>query len=528
MLDYSNRLTTAVAWSRTYANRGITTPVPAVLHHLDCSTRNGSDAVAAWLRWHDTTQDRYFSRQAWAWYVVLEQARVEALASHHLPGIRSNLDSADTITASQAQAGALYRTARAIFSNDQSVAIQLSSVSMALADVIGKTLHDARAALSDGARFAASVLPLIQRLMVEIDSSASAEMAALALALPLCAASPLHDANVLGDGDDAEDSTDGIEPELLERDYPGYRVYSSRWDETLLAAHYYRSDDAAALQFLGERCTRRSRQLARRLQRELVVAHLRRWSFDEEDGSLDGRRLARLIAPGGRIDVFRKESEKPIPEACVLLLVDQSGSMQGERQRMAVLAIDLAVHTLEICGIRCEVLGYTTRYRADNPLCRSWQDAGAPSAPGRLNAVRHIVYKTASQPWRRCRHTLGLMLRAGFGKENIDGEALDWAARRLAARPEPHKILVVLSDGAPCDESTQHANGHAFLDAHLRAVIKAVEASPVRLAAIGTGHHVGRYYRNALTLRGVDEVAEVLFGHLGVLLTRPNMSERAQ
>lgn len=208
-----------------------------------------------------------------------------------------------------------------------------------------------------------------------------------------------------------------------------------------------------------------------------------------------------------------------MPDACVTLLVDQSGSMRGERQRMAALAIDLAVHSLEVCRVRCEVLGFTTRFGADNPVAQAWRKAGSPSAPGRLNALRHVVFKTPSQPWRRARPQLGLLLREAFGFENVDGEALHWAARRLAHRPEPRKILVVLSDGAPYDAATAQANGREYLEHHLRAVIAELESSPIHLVAIGTGQEVGRYYRQAVTVRRPEAVAEVLFDRLGDLLT---------
>jgi len=188
---------------------------------------------------------------------------------------------------------------------------------------------------------------------------------------------------------------------------------------------------------------------------------------------------------------------------------------------MAALAIDLAVHSLESCNIRCEVLGFTTRFGDDNPIAAHWHRQGAGGEPGRLNALRHVVYKRAEQPWRQARGQLGLMLREDFGHENIDGEALHWAARRLLRRREPRKLLIVLSDGAPFDSATAAANGRGYLEHHLRQVIAGIEASPVQLLAIGTGQDVSRFYRHACIVRQPAQVPDVLFERLGELLTMP-------
>jgi cobaltochelatase CobT len=195
--------------------------------------------------------------------------------------------------------------------------------------------------------------------------------------------------------------------------------------------------------------------------------------------------------------------------------------MRGARQQITAQAIDLAVHALEACQIRCEVLGFTTRFGAKNPIVDQWRRMGSPIEPGRLNALRHIVYKTPNQPWRGNRHQLGLLLREGFGHENIDGEALHWAACRLMRQPQPRKILIVLSDGSPYDRSTALANGRTYLENHLREVITKIELSPIHLVALGASQDVGRFYRHALKLHQPESVAEVLFDQLAELLTRP-------
>jgi len=308
----------------------------------------------------------------------------------------------------------------------------------------------------------------------------------------------------------------------VDRRYPGYAIFTRRWDQVLDAAQLYQPGDALNLRPIPEPDQLQARRLALRLQRRLLAARLRRWSFDLDEGRLDSRRLSRLLSRRPPFAVFRQEDEAPLPEACVTLLVDQSGSMRGLPQRLTAQAIDLAARTLEIAGIRCEVLGFTTRFGADNPLMRAWRAAGQPPRPGRLNAPRHLIYKGADQPWRQRRLYLGLLLREGLGRENLDGEALDWAARRLLARPEPRKVLIVLCDGAPLDEATVAANGRRFLEDHLRAVIAAMESSLIHLAAIGAGGTVGRFYRQALSLYQPDQVADMLFQHLGDLLNRPH------
>ncbi|WP_158307446.1 cobaltochelatase CobT-related protein [Methylomonas methanica] len=306
----------------------------------------------------------------------------------------------------------------------------------------------------------------------------------------------------------------------IESASPTYRRYCTQWDEEVPARAFCTPEDRRALANLDVNDRRKARRLAMRLQRRLLIARHRQWQFDQESGQLDSRRLARLLNPAGPMAVFRQERETAVPEACVTLLVDQSGSMRGRPQRLAVQALDFAVQVLEACRISCEVLGYTTPYGVDNPVARLWQSRGSPSLPGRLNATRHLIYKTARQPWRCSRNALGLMLRDGFGRENFDGEALDWAARRLLSRPERRKILIVLSDGAPYDAATVAAQGKTYLEAHLHAVIARIEAAGIQLSAIGAGARVSRFYRTSLNLQRPEAVTETLFNQLGDLLTK--------
>ncbi|WP_223135742.1 cobaltochelatase CobT-related protein [Halomonas sp. ANAO-440] len=373
--------------------------------------------------------------------------------------------------------------------------------------------------LEDSNTFSEILTPLVKRLTAYYSDSAHDSLTLHSDAV----SEPPEDDSISEEDTEGKAiaSQQGID-ELAERDdiKQDYAVYSRAWDEEHPASFWYRSEDAAALKSLDVLDRRRVRQLAHRLQRRLMAARLRHWSFDQDEGRLDSRRLARLIGDNPSRRIFRTENEAPVPEACVTILVDQSGSMRGQRRRMAAIVIDLAVHTLELCQIRCEVLGFTTRFNANNPLTLHWQQNGSPDAPGRLNAIRHIIYKTAEQPWRRARPQLGLLLRDELGHENIDGEALYWAAKRLIRQPQPRKILMVLSDGAPYDKATAQANGRAFLEQHLRHIIREIDHSPITLAAVGTGQDVARFYRQALTVRHPEAIAETLYERLGDLLTQ--------
>ncbi len=268
-------------------------------------------------------------------------------------------------------------------------------------------------------------------------------------------------------------------------------------------------------------------RLAKRLMRVLMSRQERHWRFDLDEGVLDGSRLGPFIAGGGRARPFKAEGESPFPSTVVTLLIDHSGSMRGRPMRIAALAVEIFARVLERCGVTCEVLGFTTRDWDGGAPARQWAADGYPEAPGRLNALEHIVIKSADTPWRRARVALGLFLRDEMLKENIDGEALDWAHRRLLARPETRRILVVVSDGTPMDEATLAANGYEYLESHLQTVIAGIEArSPVQLAAIGIGHDVSLFYGNATTIASIDELGPALGARLTELLGAPERAGR--
>jgi cobaltochelatase CobT len=269
-------------------------------------------------------------------------------------------------------------------------------------------------------------------------------------------------------------------------------------------------------------------RLANKLQRRLMAQQNRTWTFDLEEGVLDTARLTRVITDPTSPLSFKAESESPFRDTVVTLLLDNSGSMRGRPIMVAAVCADVLARTLERCGVKVEILGFTTRAWKGGQSREAWITAGKPSMPGRLNDLRHIIYKAADSPWRRARKNLGLMMREGLLKENIDGEALTWAHDRLRSRTEARQILMVISDGSPVDDSTQSANAALYLDKHLRQVIERIETqSPVELIAIGIGHDVTRWYRRAVTIVDVEQLGGVMIEKLAELFeTEPKAMTR--
>ncbi|HQU01867.1 MAG TPA: cobaltochelatase subunit CobT, partial [Acetobacteraceae bacterium] len=267
-------------------------------------------------------------------------------------------------------------------------------------------------------------------------------------------------------------------------------------------------------------------KLANRLQRRLMAQQTRAWEFDLEEGMLDAGRLARIIIDPLLPLSFKRERDTEFRDTIVTLLVDNSGSMRGRPITVAAMCGDILARTLERCGVKVEILGFTTRAWKGGQSREQWVAAGKPRNPGRLNDLRHIIYKSADAPWRRSRKNLGLMLREGLLKENIDGEALLWAYRRLLARPEHRRILMVISDGAPVDDSTLSVNTGNYLERHLRDVIRDIEARDlVELTAIGIGHDVTRYYRRAVTIVDAEELGGTMMKKLAELFDEDAANE---
>jgi cobaltochelatase CobT len=305
-----------------------------------------------------------------------------------------------------------------------------------------------------------------------------------------------------------------------------YKAYTTRFDEMVEAGELCDEEELARLRaYLDQQMAGLHNvvtRLANRLQRRLMAQQARSWEFDQEEGLLDAARLARVIVNPVHSLSYKIERDTEFRDTVVGLLIDNSGSMRGRPIAIAALCADILTRTLERVGVASEVLGFTTRAWKGGQSREQWLADGRPPSPGRLNDLRHIVYKRADEPYRHARKHLGLMMREGLLKENIDGEALLWAHNRLIARPEERRILMVISDGAPVDDSTASANGGAYLEKHLRQVIEWIERrSSVELVAIGIGHDVTRYYSRAVTIMDAEQLGGVMIEQLARLFETP-------
>jgi cobaltochelatase CobT len=345
------------------------------------------------------------------------------------------------------------------------------------------------------------------------------------------AAEDAQDAADAGDGEMMPGSSDddpgrpgrpGQLPRGRNDDTAVYRAFSVASDEVIEADQLCDADELARLRHLLDQQLAHLQsvisRLANRLQRRLMAKQTRAWEFDLDEGLLDAARLSRIVANPILPLAYKRERETDFRDTVVTLLIDNSGSMRGRPITVAAMSADILARTLERCGVKVEILGFTTRAWKGGQSRERWIGAGKPPNPGRLNDLRHIVYKAADAPWRRARRSLGLMLREGILKENIDGEALIWAHERLRARPEQRRILMVISDGAPVDDSTLSVNPGNYLEKHLREVIHDIERlGEVELTAIGIGHDVTRYYRRAVTIVDAEQLGGVMLERLAEL-----------
>jgi cobaltochelatase CobT len=331
-----------------------------------------------------------------------------------------------------------------------------------------------------------------------------------------------------GEAQAGDDGDEGMLPVRPNRPFSDlspqfdYKVWTTRFDEVIEASELCDEDELGRLRaYLDQQLVHLQgavTKLANRLQRRLMAQQSRSWDFDQEEGLLDAARLARVVVNPAHSLSYKIEKDTEFKDTVVTLLLDNSGSMRGRPISIAAISADILARTLERVGVKTEILGFTTRAWKGGQARESWLAQGRPAAPGRLNDLRHIVYKRADEPWRRARKSLGLMMREGLLKENIDGEALLWAHNRLIARPEERKILMVISDGAPVDDSTLSVNSGSYLEKHLRQVIAWIEnRSPVELAAIGIGHDVTRYYARAVTIMDAEQLGGTMVEQLAGL-----------
>jgi len=335
---------------------------------------------------------------------------------------------------------------------------------------------------------------------------------------------------------DATEPEDGAKPQRNQaafagQDAWGYKVFTTEFDEEISAHDLCEAEELARLRsFLDQQLSSMQgvvSRLANKLQRLLMAQQNRHWEYDLEEGMLDASRLPRIIIDPMYPLSFKREKDTTFRDTCVTLLLDNSGSMRGRPIMVAAMCADILGRTLERVGVKTEILGFTTRAWKGGQAREKWLAAGKPPQPGRLNDLRHIIYKSGDEPWRRAKRNLGLMMREGLLKENIDGEALTWAHNRIVARPEQRKILMVISDGAPVDDSTLSVNAGNYLEQHLRRVIEEIQTrSSVELTAIGIGHDVTRYYAKAVTIVDAEQLGGAMTEQLIDLFAEERVTGR--
>ncbi|MFL1875794.1 cobaltochelatase subunit CobT [Hansschlegelia beijingensis] len=356
----------------------------------------------------------------------------------------------------------------------------------------------------------------------ETESSAEADDDAEQIEAADAPPTDAPDDDELGEAEEATEPWRPKDDRRNERDKPDYVAFTTKFDEEALAEDLCDAEELARLRtYLDKQLSALQGvvgRLANRLQRRLLAQQSRAWDFDLEEGMLDPARLSRVVIDPMSALSFMHERDTEFRDTVVTLLLDNSGSMRGRPITVAATCADILARTLERCGVKVEILGFTTRAWKGGQSREQWLAAGKPMGPGRLNDLRHIIYKAADAPWRRTRKNLGLMMREGLLKENIDGEALVWAHERLLRRPEQRRILMVISDGAPVDDSTLSVNPGNYLERHLRKVIHEIETrSTVELIAIGIGHDVTRYYRRAVTIVDAEELGGAMTEKLAEL-----------
>jgi len=537
--------------------------------------RGQSDAIALRLRHHDDAvhaQRMPTRREAKDAYDALEQVRVEVVGSRYMNGVNANLRAK---LAEECEADGYDRmTRKDQLPIDKALALlareKLSGE--AVPDAARRVLNLWRDTLGESADQALAEMMQAQDNQTTFARASRKLLAALDLAEAEVDAEPEDNAEDSDDGGEQSGSQDnsqdgegqsesdqdtmlGAQPEEMEgeaadddgsdsdeeaavaegddrsggpqprRERPTvdsdavYRAYTRSFDEEIEAEELCDPDELTRLrQQLDQQLQHLQgviSKLANRLQRRLLAQQTRSWEFDLDEGMLDAGRLARVVINPMQALSYKRELDTEFRDTVVSLLIDNSGSMRGRPITVAAMCGDILARTLERCAVKVEVLGFTTCAWKGGKSREKWVQDGKPRNPGRLNDLRHIIYKAADAPWRRARKNLGLMLREGLLKENIDGEALLWAYRRLLVRPEHRRILMVISDGAPVDDSTLSVNPGNYLEKHLREVIRDIESrDQVELIAIGIGHDVMRYYRRAVTIVDAEELGGTMMKKL--------------
>jgi cobaltochelatase CobT len=549
---------------------------------LDAAILRGTaDSMALRLACHDEAVHRRFAPEnpaARSVFDAVEQARVEAIGSRRMEGVAANLGAMlddrfqrGAYAEVTERADAPIEEAVAMMVRERLTGLEPPAAARRLVDLwrghiedkAGGQLDKLGASILDQRAFARSVHKLLDSLDMASDSLADSEedddqsgpdtppddgdaeqgenqeeksgeememeasdesaedLEEGAMEAADAPSGEFPDESDAGEADEAAESPPSPSSGK-ERRGPDYKAFTTRFDETIGAEELCEPEELQRLRdYLDKQLQNLSSvvaRLANRLQRRLMAQQNRAWEFDLEEGMLDPARLSRVIIDPQQPLSFKAEKDTNFRDTVVTLLIDNSGSMRGRPITVAATCADILARTLERCGVKVELLGFTTRAWKGGQSREAWLQAGKPPAPGRLNDLRHIIYKSADAPWRRARKNLGLMMREGLLKENIDGEALDWAHQRLLGRAEQRRILMMISDGAPVDDSTLSVNSGNYLERHLRYVIEEIETrSPVELIAIGIGHDVTRYYRRAVTIVDAEELGGAMTEKLAEL-----------
>ncbi len=542
--------------------------------------RGFADSFALKLRHHDAGLHAVGAPPepvARACYDAIEQVRYEALGSNRFDGIKANLDAAtelrtasDGIVRAQNSSEVPLQTALSLMLREQLTGEAIPAKAEAGVDLVrdfveekvGKDFSALGDIVSDQEAFQKLALDMLRELDLtrptenpdqtenddseedegeDDDQAGDEQQEGDADPQSTEAAGEMAEGDGEGEADselsaddemqDGEPGEEGdasnapVRPNRPQTDIPDgldYKAFTERFDEEIEAPELCDAEELERLRaYLDSQLTGLQgvvTRLANRLQRRLMAQQNRSWDFDQEEGVLDAARLSRVIVSPGTALTYKVERDIDFKDTIVTLLIDNSGSMRGRPISIAAISADILARTLERCGVKTEILGFTTRAWKGGQSREAWLADGKPQGPGRLNDLRHIIYKQADEPWRRARRNLGLMMREGLLKENIDGEALLWAHSRLIHRPEERRILMVISDGAPVDDSTLSVNSAGYLEAHLRGVIDWIEkVSPVQLVAIGIGHDVTRYYRRAVTIMDVEQLGGTIMEQLAEL-----------
>jgi cobaltochelatase CobT len=553
--------------------------------------RGNADSIALRLACHDAAMHRRLQpagQQARAVFEAVEQARVEAIGARRMDGVAQNLTAMLDDRFHRGKFDEINERADAPIEEALSLMVRERLTGMApppaakrlvdlwrplIEDRAGRDLDRLENLLEDQRQFGDAVHDLLDALEMGDDRSSdseeeedegdedrrkqdqgedgeaadSDEMQRMSVEDTQVSAEDMADAAAeavdapTADMADDTDMSDGETPGEPQRPRhyganeprgPDYRAFTVKFDETVAAEELCEPEELDRLRgYLDKQLSHLQgvvARLANRLQRRLMAQQNRSWEFDLEEGQLDPARLSRIVVDPLHPLSFKAEKDTEFRDTVVTLLLDNSGSMRGRPITVAATCADILARTLERCGVKVEILGFTTRAWKGGQSREQWLTAGKPTNPGRLNDLRHIVYKSADAPWRRARKNLGLMMREGLLKENIDGEALDWAHKRLLGRSEQRKILMMISDGAPVDDSTLSVNPGNYLERHLRWVIEEIETrSPVELIAIGIGHDVTRYYRRAVTIVDAEELGGAMTDKLAELFEEHAAAEPA-